>query len=284
MDDFEGKTVVVTGGASGIGRALAQRFGRAGMKVVLADIEAEALDKVVAELESDGVDTLGRVTDVADADDVEGLALDAMDHFGAVHVVCNNAGVAGGGRLWEIPLNEWKWVLGVNLWGVIHGVRSFVPRIIEAGGGHVVNVASMAGMVSAPGMSPYNVSKFGVVTLSEALFFELAMTQPGIGVSVVCPGWVNTRIHEADRNRPAELAPEEERRLTPDEEMLRGMIEQLITSGIDPAEVAGLVFDAVRDNRFYVFTGESWIEAARQRFGRIVAGENPQMAIPTADD
>lgn len=283
MDDLRGKTVVITGGASGIGRALAHRFGRAGMKVVLGDIEAEALDKVVAELEGDGVDTLGRVTDVADADDVEGLALDAVEHFGAVHVVCNNAGVAGGGRLWEIPLNEWKWVLGVNLWGVIHGVRSFVPRIIEAGEGHVVNIASMAGMVSAPGMSPYNVSKFGVVTLSETLFFELQMTHPGIGVSVVCPGWVNTRIHEADRNRPADLAPDEARQLTPDEEMLRGMIEQLITSGIDPAEVANLVFDAVRDDHFYVFTGQSWIEAAQQRFARIVAGENPQVAIPTAD-
>ena len=207
MKTFRDRVAVVTGGASGIGRALAERFAADGMKVVLADVEEEPLAATAREMTAAGANVLAVRTDVAKAADVEALAERAWSAYGAVHVLCNNAGVGGGGLSWECSLAEWEWVLGVNLWGVIHGVRTFVPRMLAGGDeGHVVNTASVAGLSTAPGMGSYNVSKFGVVALSEVMHHELTLLGAKLRVSVLCPAWVNTRIADADRNRPAEAA------------------------------------------------------------------------------
>ena len=193
MESFQGKVAVITGAASGIGRALAQRCVQEGMKVVLADIE-------------EGATVLGVRTDVAQAAEVAALAQRTLESFGAVHLLFNNAGVAAGGPLWEMSLQDWEWVLGVNLWGVVHGIRTFVPLLLQQGSeAHIVNTASIAGLVSTPGLGVYNVTKHSVVTLSETLYQELQQTGAPVHVSVLCPGWVNTRIHQAERNRPPAL-------------------------------------------------------------------------------
>ena len=206
MEHFEGKVAVVTGAASGIGRAMADAFVAEGMKVVLADVEHEPLEAAAAELRERGGDVFAVLADVREPAEVDRIGAAAMDVFGALHVACNNAGVSGGGLSWEIDLETWRWILDVDLWGVIHGVRTFTPLIIGSGGGHIVNTASMAGLSSNPGMSPYNVAKHGVVTLSETMYVELEMTHPEVGISVLCPGWVRTRIAESDRNQPAAVA------------------------------------------------------------------------------
>ena len=201
MEELAGKVVVVTGGASGIGLALTTAFLDQGMRVVMGDIEAAALEKAVADLPA-GAAVLPVVADVSRIEDVERLRDQGLDTYGQVDVVCNNAGVAAGGLGWEVALEDWSWVLGVNLMGVVHGVKTFVPLFLEQGSGHVVNTASMAGLLSSPFMAPYNVAKHGVVTLSETIHAELQMLGAPVGVSVLCPGWVKTRIGEADRNRP----------------------------------------------------------------------------------
>src|SRR4051794_33254650 len=253
MKDLRGKVAVVTGAASGIGNAVATRLAEEGMKVVLADIEEGPLADAEKALADTGATVLAVPTDVTKGDQMDALAEKTFDAFGTVHVIHNNAGVATGGMMWTLTEADWQWVLGVNLWGVIHGVRAFVPRLVEQGEGHVVNTASMAGLTSVPMMGPYNVSKHGVVTLSETLSVELALHASPVKVSVLCPGWVSTRIHEADRNRPAELQKGEDE--DPNmAEMGRQMIGSLITSGMPPAEVASQVLDAVHNDRFYILT------------------------------
>jgi len=272
MEDLQDKVAVVTGGASGIGLALVRAFAAEGMKVVLADIEVDALDKAMADL-PEGTDALAVVCDVSDAAQVDALRDRAIEQFGAVHVVCNNAGVSNGGPVWEQSLEDWKWVLDVNLWGVIHGVRTFTPLFIEQGEGHIVNTASMAGLISTPFAAAYNVSKHGVVTLSETLFGDLAAVgATGVGVSVLCPGWVQTRIHEAARNRPS-TGDGEPVRVEPSEfaEYIRGVIE----SGLDPNDVAQLVVDAIRTNKLYILTHPDWSPLITRRAERMVAGESP---------
>ncbi len=199
MDTIEDKVAVVTGAASGIGRALAGRFATEGAKVVLADVEVEALEKAAAEIEGTGAEVLAVPTDVSDGQAVEALRDAAVERFGAVHVVCNNAGVASGGTLWTATDEDWGWVLGVNLMGVVHGVQAFTPLMIEQGEGHIVNTASIAGMLAPPFMGIYNATKHAVVALSESLHGELALFAPGVGVSVLCPGWVE---HPHPRVRP----------------------------------------------------------------------------------
>jgi len=275
MESFEDKVAVVTGAASGIGWSLASALVAEGAKVVLADVQADALDGAVAELAGRGAEVLAHRCDVSDPAQVEALADAAEAHFGAVHFVANNAGVAAGGLCWEIDLPTWEWVLGVDLWGVIHGVRTFVPRIIAAGGGHVLNTASMAGLTSNPFMGPYNVAKHGVVTLSETLYQDLQLSHPEVGVTVLCPGWVRTQISSSSRNRPDAEARATDAEASPQEEMIRTVVDGLVAGGIDPDDVARQALDAVRAGQLHVLTHPEWSAAITGRAERIVAGEPP---------
>jgi NAD(P)-dependent dehydrogenase (short-subunit alcohol dehydrogenase family) len=275
MQDLKGRVAVVTGGASGIGKGIAARLGAAGMMLVLADVERPALDAAVAELRAAGARVLGAVCDVAQPASVESLAQQAYDEFGAVHVLCNNAGVAGGmpKPIWEQGLDDWSWVLGVNLMGVVHGVRSFLPRMLAQGGeGHVVNTASMAGLM--PGSGIYGVSKHAVVALSESLSNELMTQGSKIRVSVLCPGWVSTRILESERNRP-EAPREAPGPLAPQFELARRAVAQLIASGLDPEAVGDIVVEAIRAERFYVLTHPTWMNMVENRMQNILQGRAP---------
>lgn len=287
LDTFEDKVAVITGGGSGIGYALAAALAERGARLVLGDIQSDALAAAVASLEGSGADVIGVQGDVSSAEDVERLARTAMDRFGAIHLAVNNAGVGTGGPMWEIDLPTWEWVLGVDLWGVIHGVRTFTPLIIESGGGHIVNTASMAGLTSVPFMGPYNVAKHGVVTLSETLHHELAMLHPEVGVTVVCPGWVNTKIHESERNRPEGVESRLDRTGDAGSEgpgaAMSAVVSDLISSGLDPADVASRVLDAVLAGKVYVVTHEGWSAGVTRRAELIVEGEAPELIFPSND-
>jgi len=256
MKDFQNKVAVVTGAASGIGRALAGKSAQEGMKVVLADVEESALKQAEEELKASGAEVLAMRTDVSQAGDVETLAQKAFDTYGAVHLLFNNAGVAGGTTILESSLADWQWVLGVNLWGVIHGIHAFVPRMLaQDSEGHIVNTASALGLVSSSGAGIYKVSKHGVVTLSETLALELAMRGARLKASVLCPEWVNTRIMDAERNRPQALqnAPEEQH-MSPEVVAMLEIARQRAQAGIAPSRVAEIVFEAIRQEKFYILT------------------------------
>jgi len=276
MQNFRNKVAVVTGGASGIGLAMAERFAREGMKLVLADVEKERLDGVTARFQKDGVEVLGVETDVSDAEQMDALGAATLDAFGAAHIVCNNAGVASGGRSWELTTADWRWVIGVNLWGVIHGIRVFAPGLIAQGEGHIVNTASVAGLLSVPGLGPYSVTKHGVVTLSETLYGELVATGSKVRVSVVCPSWVKTGIFEADRNRPAADSnpetEEEAKRL----EQYKQLGALLLADAMSASDVADRVFDSIVDERFYVLTHEEIMPAVQLRLTNILENRNPE--------
>jgi NAD(P)-dependent dehydrogenase (short-subunit alcohol dehydrogenase family) len=270
MRDFAGKTAFVTGGASGIGLALGRAFAEAGMKVMLADIETDALATAVKSLHNFAPDVRGVPCDVTDPKNVERAAEAAYEAFGNVHVVCNNAGVGGGSGIDDISLDDWRWVLDVNLMGVVHGICTFLPHLRAHGeAGHFVNTASMAGMISGLGFSPYGASKFAVVTMSEGLAMQLKPL--GIGVSVLCPGFVRTGIAESGRNRPQRYGP----RRTPDPASWAGalaaQLANLAQYGIDPADVARRVFAAIRDDELYVFTHPEMRAEMAERFAAILA-------------
>jgi NAD(P)-dependent dehydrogenase (short-subunit alcohol dehydrogenase family) len=275
MQDLAGKTAVITGAGSGMGRAFAERFADAGMNIVLADVEVPRLDEATASVTGRGVEALAVATDVADAEAVDRLRDAALERFGRVHVVCNNAGVAGSMSGGEIDLNDWRWVLGVNLWGVVHGHRSFLPHLLEHGDGHIVNTASMAG--HHPGHSAYSASKWAVVALSEGLFQQLRAQGSTVGVSCLCPGWVATDIAASDRNRPEWAAPRplEDRPVDPRAAMAREFVLDQLKSGMPPAEVADLVHDAVVGDRFWVFTDMAMVAALQPRYDAVLAAENP---------
>ena len=275
MKDFKDKVAVVTGGASGIGRALAERFGAEGMKVVLADVEEQALRQAEAELCEKGVDILGVLTDVSKPEDIEKLAQQTLNAFGAVHIVCNNAGVAGAwGPTWENTLADWTWIMGVNLWGVIHGVRTFLPIMLQQDEeGHIVNTASVAGLM--PGSGIYGVTKQAVVALSESLYNELKLANAKVGVSVLCPGWVDTKIAEADRNRPAELANAAEVVPDPRRDVVTEVVRNFLKNGKSPSEIADQVLEAIRDDKLYIITHPEMDGIIKERFDNILARENP---------
>ncbi len=278
MKDLQGKVAVVTGGASGIGRAMAERFATAGMKIVLADVEESALAATRDAFATRGFDVLAVPTDVSKPDAVEALARATLAKHGAVHVVCNNAGVAVAGPAWEMSLADWQWLMGVNLWGVIHGVRTFVPIMLRQGGeGHVVNTASMAGLASGPMMSVYNVTKHGVVTLSETLQHDLTTVGSKLKVSVLCPAWVNTRINDSHRNRPAALGGPETHTLPPGAEAMQQTISQLLATGLSPERVAELVLDAVRNEKFYILPHPDWKVLVRTRMEDILEERTPTL-------
>jgi NAD(P)-dependent dehydrogenase (short-subunit alcohol dehydrogenase family) len=272
MEDLQGKVAVITGGASGIGRAVADRAAAEGMKVVLADIEEGPLKVAVDDLTSHGADALGVVTDVADAASVRALRDRALDRFAAVHLVHNNAGIGLGGPIWEVSEQDWRWILGVNLWGVINGVATFTPLLIEQGEGHVVNTASVAGLIAAPFLGPYNATKQAVVAISETLFKDLQAVGAPVGVSVLCPGFVQTRIAESERNRPEWAIADHE---PPGADELRGAVQSLVDGGIPPAAVADRVIDAVRSNTFYILTHPELDAAITTRFDDILERRPP---------
>lgn len=279
MKDLEGKVAVITGGASGIGRAVAEKAAAERMKVVLADIEEAALKEAEGALAAQGADALAVVTDVSDAASVRELRERALAQYGAVHLVHNNAGVGGGGPIWDVPEQDWRWILGVNLWGVIHGVATFVPLLIEQGEGHVVNTASIAGLTTAPFLGPYNATKQAVVAISETLFKDLQSTGvSGVGVSVLCPGFVRTRIGESARNRPA-WAPEPAAEDAEGAETLRTAISDMIAGGIPPETVAEKVLDAVRTDTFYIRTHPQLDTAIATRFAEIIETRPPTITI-----
>ncbi|MEE9284693.1 MAG: SDR family NAD(P)-dependent oxidoreductase [Dehalococcoidia bacterium] len=281
MKDLKGKVAVITGAASGIGRALAQRSAGEGMKVVLADVEEEALATAERELKAGGATALAVRTDVSRAEDVEALAQKAFDAFGGVHLLCNNAGVgSAAAAVWEDTLADWEWVMGVNLWGVIHGIRTFVPRMLaQDTEGHIVNTASVAGLVSGPWLGVYKVTKHGVVSLSETLYHELAQRDAKVKVSVLCPGLVSTRIGDADRNRPVDL--QNDPAIEAKRKAQWPRISRPIESGIAPDEAAGCVFDAIRDERFYILTHADSRRAVRARLEDIIQDRNPRLRDDT---
>jgi NAD(P)-dependent dehydrogenase (short-subunit alcohol dehydrogenase family) len=272
MRELAGKTAFVTGGASGIGFALGRSFVQAGMNVMLADIETDVLAAAVRTLQDLGTNIRGLPCDVADPVSVEHAAEATYEAFGNVHVVCNNAGVGGGSGIDGISLDTWRWVIDVNLMGVLHGIRTFLPHIRAHGeGGHIVNTASMAGMNSGLGFSPYAASKFAVVNMSEGLAMQVAPL--GIGVTVLCPGFVQTRIWESGRNRPGRYGPAQAPDPASAAGKLAAQLAELGRSGLDPTDVASQVLTAIREDQLYVFThaGPSWRAELEERFGGILA-------------
>jgi NAD(P)-dependent dehydrogenase (short-subunit alcohol dehydrogenase family) len=284
MQELRGKVAVITGGASGIGRGFADRALEEGMKIVLADIEPGALDKAEKELQNAGAEVLAVRTDVSKADAVEDLAKRTLDKFGAVHLLFNNAGVASGGPIWQSTLKDWEWVLGVNLMGVVHGIRTFVPIMLQQNTeAHVVNTASMAGLLSTPGLGIYNVTKHGVVTLSETLALELAQAGAKIKVSVLCPGWINTRIHESSRNRPDELQNDNVPEPTPEAAARWEQMRQVIAAGLPTEQVADWVFEAIRSEKFYILTHPAWKPLIQVRMENILNERDPASGFGRAN-
>ena len=279
MKDFSGRTAVITGGGSGFGREFAHIASELGMNVVLVDVQQDALDAVTAELETAGTRVLARKVDVADGEAIEALARETDQTFGATHLLFNNAGVGSGGLVWENSVRDWEWVLGVNVWGVIHGIRSFVPRMLEAAkqdatfDAHIVNTASMAGMLNAPNMGIYNVSKHAVVSLTETLYQDLALIDAPIGASVLCPYFVPTGISKSHRNAPADVAGEP---ATASKRAQQMMSERAVGSGkVTARGVAESVFAAIRDGQFYVFSHPHALGNVETRMKDIIGIRNP---------
>ena len=277
MKEFQGKVAVVTGAASGIGRALAERCAQEGMRVVLAGINEQTLMQASQELRDEGASVLAVQTDVSKAGDVEALAQKAFDTYGAVHLLFNNAGVGAGTIIWESTLADWEWTMDVNLWGVIHGIRAFVPRMLAQNTeGHIVNTASIAGLTSGPGLGIYKVTKYGVVTLSETLYHELALRGAKIKTSVLCPGFVKTRIMDGARNRPARLQNDPaEVKMGPESVALIQFMLQAVEAGMSPEQVADIAFQAIRDETFYILTHPETKEAIRVRMEDMLQERNP---------
>ncbi len=276
MEQLQGKVAVVTGAASGIGLAMAKAFAAEGMKLVMSDIDEARLETAAGELRSSGTEVLTVRTNVAKAGEVEALANATFDHFGAAHVICNNAGVEVLGQVWEHTLDDWRWVMDVNLWGVIYGQHFFLPRMMEQGEGHIVNTASMAGLSTSPFMSVYDVTKFGVMALSEATYKDLHVAGSPIGVTVVCPGLIRTEILHADRNRPDDFA--ETPQYGEATQAFRKNFRAILEGGYGPEEVARQVLEAVKGGQFYCIPAQEQIfQGALTRLENIKERRNPTM-------
>lgn len=276
---FEGKTAVLTGAGSGFGLACARIAAARGMRLVLVDVQQDALDRAADELAPQTSQLMARRVDVSNTDQMQQLAADVQQTLGAPHFVFNNAGVASGGLVWENSLDEWNWVLGVNLWGVIHGVRLFTPMMLEAARqdsayqGHIVNTASMAGLLTPPNMGVYNVSKHAVVSLTETLYQDLRLVTQQIGASVLCPYFVPTGISQSHRNRPEHMGHEAP---TKSQQIGQAMSDKAVGSGkISAEEVASRVFTAMEDDQFYVYSHPKALGNVQRRMEAIVAGHNP---------
>jgi len=280
MKNFKDKVAVITGGASGLGREFANTGAKLGMKLVLADVQQDTLDQAKAELEADGAEVLAMLCDVRKGEQVQALADATMARFGAVHLVFNNAGVGSGGLIWENTEADWEWVLGVNVWGVVHGVRIFTKLMLECAKsdpqfeGHIVNTASMAGLLNAPTMGVYNVSKHAVVSLSETLYHDLQLVEAPIGASVLCPYFVPTGISHSHRNRPEDVkmtaGP------TASQMAAQAMTVKAVESGkVSAADVARITFDAIRDGQFYIYSHPQALGNVAERMDEIVHMKNP---------
>lgn len=280
MKDFENKVAVITGAASGIGRAIAIRCIKEGMKVVLADVEETALRATETELKAQSKHILAVVTDVSKPNEVDALCKKTIEEFGAVHLLFNNAGVATGHSIWESTLADWDWVINVNLRGLIHGIRTFVPVMLgQKEACHIVNTASVAGLVSGAFGGIYAMSKHAVVSISETLFHELKFVESAIGVSVLCPGFVSTKIFESFRNRPAELANSPSTvPLTAAQQAGREQFRKQIDNGMSPDQVADVVFAAIREEKFYIITHPESRGSIRERAEDIIAERNPRLS------
>jgi NAD(P)-dependent dehydrogenase (short-subunit alcohol dehydrogenase family) len=277
MKHLQGRVAVITGAGSGIGAALARCFGAAGMKIVVSDVDLRAALATAEALGVSGIDAVAVRTDVADAAQVEALADAAYTRHGAVHLLCNNAGVVPSGRhrpVWEIPLEDWQWSHGVNAMGVVHGIRAFVPRMLAGGDeGHVVTTASVAGLISSAGSVAYSAAKHEAVRVTEALYAGLLERRAPVGVTLLCPGLVNTRIYESERNRPSGLLPQGGAAAEAPE--LAAVADELYRTAVSPDDVAEQVLQAVLDNRFYVLTSDAFDDAVRERCEAILARRNP---------
>ena len=280
MKELAGRTAVITGAASGFGLELARIAAQRGMKVVMADVQAGALEAAVAEVGALGAAVLGFRLDVARAAEVEALGAATRGRFGVPHLVVNNAGVGAGGLIWEHSAKDWEWVLGVNLMGVAHGVRVFTPMMLEAAAadaayeGHIVNTASMAGLLNMPNMGVYNVSKHAVVALSETLYQDLRLVTSQVGASVLCPYFVPTGIGHSQRNRPADEG--EGGAATPSQAMAQAMLARAVGNGkVSAAQVAQMVFDAVAEGRFYIFSHPRALAPVQSRLEDILLQRNP---------
>jgi len=278
--ELTGRVAVITGAGSGFGREFARLGAKLGLRLVLADINQAALDTTVQELRDAGAEVLGVRTDVSSAEGIQALADAAIEQFGQVHLLFNNAGVASGGLLWESTDADWQWVMGANVWSVIHAVRIFTPLMLAHGeAGHIVNTASAAGLLSAPNMGIYNVSKHAVVALSETLYHDLALVQAKIGVSVLCPAFVPTGIAHSHRNRPAELANS----LPPTPSMLaaqQASVKAVESGRISAAEIAAITFAAIDAGQFYIVPHGKILDSVQQRMSDIVSCRNPSSMIP----
>lgn len=279
IPDFKGKVAVLTGAASGFGLECARIGAARGMKLVLVDVQQDALDRAAAELQGAGAEVLARRVDVSDAAQMEALAVAVQQRFGAPHVVFNNAGVGAGGLVWENSVADWQWVLGVNLWGVIHGVRVFTPMMLEAARrdpawrGHIVNTASMAGLLTPPNMGVYNVSKHAVVALTETLHQDLALVSDQVGASVLCPYFVPTGINSSERNRPQDLPAGQ---ATRSQRIGQAMNDKAVSSGkVTAAQVAVAVFEAMSSGTFYIYSHPQALGNVRERMEAIVGQKNP---------
>jgi NAD(P)-dependent dehydrogenase (short-subunit alcohol dehydrogenase family) len=281
VKEFRGKVAVITGAASGIGRGIAERCLSEGMKVVLADIDEANLATAEAELKTSGGTVLAVRTDVSKRSHVELLARRALDVFGQVHLLFNNAGVAAGGTPWEATWNDWEWVIGVNLWGVIHGVKVFTPLMLAQNTEcHIVNTSSAAGLVVGGGAAPYAVTKHAVVALSESLYLTLQQRNSLVKVSVLCPGLVRTNIANAERNRPAELRNEPVA-LTPEMQAGLAAFKSAMEASTPPLQVADAVFDAIKKGQFYILTHPEWTEVIQLRTDKLLRMENPENPAAT---
>jgi len=288
LKDFENKVAVITGGASGLGRAFADKAATLKMKLVLGDIREEPLQQAVAELKSAGAEVVALGGDVSKAQYIESLAALATDSFGAVHCLFNNAGVGSGGLIWENTVKDWEWVLNVNLWGVIHGVRTFTPLMLAAAKndlayeGHIVSVASIAGLIAPGLMGAYNVSKHAVVAHSESLYHDLAKVEPRIAASVLCPGFTPTGISRSHVSRPVEMHNAD----GPTDSMIKAqqMMERAVSSGrLTAVDVANITFDAIRDRQFYILSHPNFMKLVKARLEDIAEMRNPRDVFSLKD-
>jgi len=288
MQEFAGKTAIVTGAASGIGRALAEKSASLSMNVVLADVEGDALRDATRAIREAGGQAIDVVTDVSQPDALLALAEKTLDAFGGAHLLCNNAGVfAAGGPIWETPLADFEWQFGVNSMGIVHGLRAFVPIMLDQDEeAHIVNTASMAAVTTCPMSSGYYASKHAALSMSETLYHELTQRESKIGVSVLCPELVDTRIGAAERNRPAGLKREDDGEEHPERGLVEQAIRQFTAAGAPPSVLADRVFDAVRESRFYILSpaGAGWRRACEARLDDIRSEQNPRFVPTTTND